>query len=37
MTRTQSVIKRIYIPNYLRALPNGVPVRIPGYYLAPSC
>ncbi|MFW3615071.1 hypothetical protein [Billgrantia antri] len=32
----RSVIKRIYVPTYVRELPNGERVTVPGHYRKPS-
>lgn len=31
----KSIITRIYVPAYVRQLPNGERVRVPGHYKAP--
>lgn len=33
--QARSVIKRIFVPAYVRDLPNGARVRVPGHYKAP--
>ncbi|WP_419307628.1 hypothetical protein J8402_01445 [Chromohalobacter israelensis] len=32
MTEAKSVIKRVYVPTYVRDLPNGERVTVPGHY-----
>ncbi|WP_269320550.1 hypothetical protein [Billgrantia saliphila] len=32
----KSVIKRIYVPTYVRQLPNGERVTVPGHYRKPT-
>lgn len=33
----KSIIKRVYVPTYVRDLPNGEKVTIPGHYKTPPC
>ncbi len=32
MTERKSIITRVYVPTYVRQLPNGERVTVPGHY-----
>lgn len=35
MATGKSIIKRVYIPTYVKRLPNGERVTVPGHYRSP--
>lgn len=36
MSTGKSIIKRVYVPTYVKHLPNGERVTVPGHYRSPS-